>query len=138
VVTSSTVAPTLRAASLAIATHVRALVDALPAEPPPGVWSDLIGESAIAAAPRESAPRASRAPFRVLIEGESGSGKELVARAIHRLSPRHTRRFCAINCAALSEGLVEAELFGHPRGAFTGATPERAGLFEEADGGTLF
>jgi DNA-binding NtrC family response regulator/tetratricopeptide (TPR) repeat protein len=138
VVPSSTVAATLRAASLAIATHVRALVDALPAEPPAGVWSDLIGESAVATALRESALRASRAPFPVLIEGESGSGKELVARAIHRLSPRHTRRFCAINCAALSDELVEAELFGHTRGAFTGATTERAGLFEEADGGTLF
>jgi transcriptional regulator with GAF, ATPase, and Fis domain len=60
------------------------------------------------------------------------------ARAIHKLSPRHTRRFCAINCAALGDDLIEAELFGHTRGAFTGATSERAGLFEEADGGTLF
>ena len=87
---------------------------------------------------REAVHRASRAPFNVLIEGESGVGKELVARAIHRLSPRHTRRFCAVNCAALTDELVEAELFGHARGAFTGALTERAGLFEEADGGTLF
>jgi transcriptional regulator with AAA-type ATPase domain/tetratricopeptide (TPR) repeat protein len=138
VVIPELVAPVMRAAGLAIATHVRALVDTLPIEPPPGVWNDLIGESAMAVALRESAQRASRAPFPVLIEGESGSGKELVARAIHRLSVRHTRRFCAINCAALSDELVEAELFGHTRGAFTGATAERAGLFEEADGGTLF
>ena len=87
---------------------------------------------------RDAIHRAARAPFPVLVEGESGSGKELVARAIHKLSPRHTRRFCAINCAALGDDLIEAELFGHARGAFTGATSERAGLFEEADGGTLF
>jgi len=74
----------------------------------------------------------------VLVEGESGTGKELVARALHRLSRRSSRRFCAINCAALTDDLVEAELFGFARGAFTGAVGNRAGLFEEADGGTLF
>jgi transcriptional regulator with PAS, ATPase and Fis domain len=74
----------------------------------------------------------------VLIEGESGSGKELVARAVHEASIRRGRRFCALNCAALSDDLVEAELFGHSRGAFTGAVAERLGLFEESQGGTLF
>ena len=131
------VSESLHAASLSIAAHLRALLDHPPA-PPSSVWSDLLGESALAAALREDIQRAARAPFPVLIEGESGSGKELVARAVHRLSPRHTRRFCAINCAALSDELLEAELFGHSRGAFTGALTERAGLFEEADGGTLF
>ena len=127
----------LHAAAMAAATHLRALVEISPA-PPPAVWGDLLGESAAAAALRDAIHRAARAPFPVLVEGESGSGKELVARAIHKLSPRHTRRFCAINCAALGDDLIEAELFGHARGAFTGATSERAGLFEEADGGTLF
>jgi DNA-binding NtrC family response regulator/tetratricopeptide (TPR) repeat protein len=82
--------------------------------------------------------RAAAAPFPVLIEGESGSGKELVARAIHAHGPRRARRFCAVNCAALTDDLLEAELFGHARGAFTGAAAERAGLFEDADQGTLF
>jgi DNA-binding NtrC family response regulator len=74
----------------------------------------------------------------VLVQGPTGSGKELVARALHRLSPRANRRLVALNCAAIPETLLEAELFGHARGAFTGAVQGRTGRIEAADGGTLF
>ncbi|AKC86702.1 sigma-54 interaction domain-containing protein [Pseudoxanthomonas suwonensis] len=74
----------------------------------------------------------------VLVTGETGTGKELAARALHRLSPRHAAPFIAINCGALPPNLVQAELFGHERGAFTGASARRIGLFEAADGGTVF
>ncbi len=74
----------------------------------------------------------------VLIEGQTGTGKELVARALHRLSPRAPRKLIALNCAAIPEGLIEAELFGHTRGAFTGAVESRVGRIEAAHGGTLF
>ncbi len=74
----------------------------------------------------------------VLIQGETGTGKELIAKAIHYNSPRKTKRFVAINCGALSETLLESELFGHEKGAFTGAITQRKGVFEVADGGALF
>ena len=99
---------------------------------------ELVGQSAAMEQVRQAILRAAASPFPVLIEGESGSGKELVARAIHAASIRRSRRFCALNCAAIADDLVEAELFGHTRGAFTGAVAERLGLFEESQGGTLF
>jgi transcriptional regulator with PAS, ATPase and Fis domain len=99
---------------------------------------ELVGVTPAIVELRQAADRASAAPFAVLVEGESGSGKELVARALHRAGPRRDRPFCTLNCAALPDDLIEAELFGHARGAFTGAIGERAGVFEEANGGTLF
>jgi DNA-binding NtrC family response regulator len=99
---------------------------------------ELVGASTAMSEVRRAVTRAATAPFSVLVEGESGSGKELVARALHQLSPRRERRFCDLNCAALPDELLESELFGHTRGAFTGAVADRAGLIEEADGGTLF
>ncbi len=99
---------------------------------------ELVGHSPAIVEVRDAIVRAAASPFPVVIEGESGSGKELAARAIHARSGRRDRRFCAINCAALVDDLVEAELFGHVRGAFTGAATDHAGMFEDASGGTLF
>jgi DNA-binding NtrC family response regulator len=103
-----------------------------------GVLGDLVGESPemlnIFALIRQVAPTNAG----VLITGESGSGKELVARAIHSFSQRSTEPFLAINCAAMPETLMESELFGHEKGAFTGAVERRAGAMELAQGGTLF
>ena len=129
----------LRLAAAACAPLLRAWLDR-PAIPVTAAQhpDDLLGPGPLACAVREAIRRAALAPYPVLIEGESGSGKELAARAIHVRSARRVRRFCAVNCAALTDDLVEAELFGHAKGAFTGAVAERPGLFEEADGGTLF
>jgi DNA-binding NtrC family response regulator/tetratricopeptide (TPR) repeat protein len=130
----------LRVAAAAAASMLRALSVPHAASGDHGVAypDDLLGRGVAAERVREAIRRAALAPYPVLIEGESGSGKELVARAIHARGPRRARRFCAVNCAALSDDLLEAELFGHARGAFTGAVSERPGLFEEADQGTLF
>jgi two-component system, NtrC family, response regulator GlrR len=98
----------------------------------------IIGESSQFLEQVRCVPRFARCDATVLISGESGTGKELFARAIHYLSLRADRPFVPINCGALPENLIESEIFGHKRGAFTGAASDRAGLIREAEGGTLF
>ncbi|HXW08478.1 MAG TPA: sigma-54 dependent transcriptional regulator [Vicinamibacterales bacterium] len=105
---------------------------------PAGSLDALIGASAPMQRIKELIRRAGAAQGTVLITGETGTGKELAARAIHAASVRGGRPFVAVNCAALTESLLENELFGHARGAFTGAASSRAGLIEHASGGTLF
>lgn len=103
-----------------------------------GVDTSLAGSSAPMRGLREAIARLAPLPSPVLVEGESGTGKELVARDLHRLSGREKEPFIALNCAALPESLIESELFGHERGAFTDAKTAKPGLFEVAQGGTLF
>ena len=98
----------------------------------------LLGVSAALRRIAEEIDQIASSRLAVLILGETGTGKELVARALHEKSPRAKRPFVTVNCGALPESLLEGELFGHKRGAFTGATRDRRGLLEEADGGTLF
>jgi len=98
----------------------------------------MIGESAAMRALRDQVAMAAPTNGRVMIYGENGTGKELVARTIHALSRRRTNAFVEVNCAAIPEELIESELFGHVRGAFTGAVADRRGKFEAADGGTIF
>ena len=102
------------------------------------VGYELVGESASIRGLEKAIARIAPTDATVLIRGESGVGKELVARAIHGNSERRNRPFVCMNCAALSETLLESELFGHEKGAFTGATERKLGKFEQADGGTLF
>ena len=98
----------------------------------------IVGRSPQLAAAIALADKVAPHPSTVLVTGESGTGKELIARHVHHRSPRATRPFVAVNCGAIPESLLESELFGHAKGAFTGAIAERDGLFADADGGTLF
>lgn len=100
--------------------------------------TEIVGDSPVMVDLRRMIDRVAATSKPVLILGESGTGKELVARAIQQSSPRASQPFVVINCAALTESLVESELFGHEKGAFTGALSKQSGLFEVADGGTLF
>ena len=102
------------------------------------IESDLVGDSRPMRELRDSIARVAVSDATVLIRGESGVGKELVSRAVHFNSKRREGPFVCVNCAALTETLLESELFGHEKGAFTGATERKAGKFEQADGGTLF
>lgn len=112
------------------------------AVPSPGNWKEVLseikGQSLVMESLLSSVSRIARSDCPVLINGESGTGKELVARALHRLSPRANKRFIAINAGAIPESLMESELFGYVKGAFTGADQRRKGYFEEAAGGTIF
>lgn len=100
--------------------------------------NEIIGKSTAMQSIFDLIERVAPAQSNVLITGESGSGKEVVAKAIHNLSPRAKKNFVAINCTAIPHALLESELFGHAKGSFTGATERKKGLFEEAEGGTLF
>ncbi len=105
---------------------------------PSGELDRMVGESPAMVHLKREIQKVAVTKANVLITGETGTGKELVARALHELSPRSNRLLVAVHCAALPENLLESELFGHERGAFTGASTRRAGRFEIADGGTLF
>ena len=128
-------------ADAASAARTQARQSARPAPAPTGPSPDaneLIGDAPAMQAVFKAIGRLSRSKMTVLVNGESGTGKELIARALHRHSPRSERPFVALNMAAIPHDLMESELFGHEKGAFTGAQSTRIGRFEQADGGTLF
>ncbi|HEY3697901.1 MAG TPA: nitrogen regulation protein NR(I), partial [Spongiibacteraceae bacterium] len=127
----------------AVAVTKRALAHARerrvqPEPEPPHATPEIIGEAPAMQEVFRAIGRLSHSNITVLINGESGTGKELVARALHRHSPRSGKPFIALNMAAIPRDLMESELFGHEKGAFTGASQQRQGRFEQADGGSLF
>ncbi|WP_227370728.1 nitrogen regulation protein NR(I) [Halomonas sp. M20] len=109
-----------------------------PTSPPARLATEIIGEAPAMQEVFRAIGRLAQSHITVLINGESGTGKERVAKALHQHSPRKARPFVALNMAAIPKELMESELFGHEKGAFTGATTQRQGRFEQADGGTLF
>ena len=119
-----------------------AVMPFLPAHIPdsqmPELDAKLIGRSESMQALKKSIQILAISSETILITGESGTGKELIARAVHELSPRRSKQFLSVNCGALTESLLESELFGHVKGAFTGATTNKKGFFEAASGGTIF
>jgi DNA-binding NtrC family response regulator len=121
---------------LAVGEDVAAVADSLDEEAP--LPLAIIGEGAAMREVLSLVRRVATSPWGVLIRGETGTGKEVIARLIHRLGPRAAAPFVEVNCAAIPENLFESELFGHEKGAFTGAERRRRGRFELADGGTLF
>jgi transcriptional regulator with GAF, ATPase, and Fis domain len=119
--------------------HVEESPTTTKADPKAVEWSsEILGSSPAVRDVLDKAARVALSPSSVLVRGESGTGKELLARAIHDNSPRSTKPFVVVHCAALSSSLLESELFGHVKGAFTGADRDKIGRFEMADGGTLF
>src|SRR5947207_13382014 len=113
-------------------------------DPPGGAWGNsnqfegMVGSSTAFRGVLDQIGTVAPTDSTVLIEGETGTGKELIAQAIHTLSRRHGRPFVKLNCAAIPLGLLESELFGHEKGAFTGAVSQKIGRFEAANGGTIF
>jgi DNA-binding NtrC family response regulator len=129
--------PIARADLLALAERISQTAPAKPAKAQP-VFEGMVGVSAAMREVQKLIGRVADGTMAVLITGETGTGKEVVAQAVHRFGDRAGQAFVAVNCAAIPEDLIESELFGHVRGAFTGAASERAGAFSEADGGILF
>ncbi len=123
-------------ASRSVGDSLARLMQGLPPESP--AFSDIVHQCAAMKRTIAMAHRLALTNVSVLLQGESGTGKELFARAIHRASTRSANQFVAVNCGAIAESLVDSELFGHLKGAFTGAASDRKGYFEAADGGTLF
>jgi two-component system nitrogen regulation response regulator GlnG len=124
--------------AVALAARVLPASDAVVETPAPEIGEALVGEAPAMRELFRAIGRLAQAPLSVLVTGETGTGKELVARALHRESPRARKPFVALNTAAIPAELLESELFGHEAGAFTGAQKRHVGRFEQADGGTLF